>query len=400
MTQDDIETSASHTLTEAGSGRLHSVDILRALAALAVVLYHARKGFSISLHETFVTYGFPIWRPDILLSYANSIFAFGWLGVPVFFVLSGYCIHRGYAAKLARAGDAQLAVLSFYKRRFTRIYPVYLSALLLSGMVAFLTQSDRTFFPWLIDNLPQFFLNLMMGQELLTSAFGNNGVFWTLSIEFHLYLFYPVIFLLIRRFGPLCALSVTAAISFATACLYYGFDLSRLFIHAKGNSPLFLSHLFLWTSGTYLAEVHTGRAQAPTGAMWHLAWMSALVIAAILPQQASTAWAPIFLAVGGFGLVSVAMPAVQYLCRRDTTGVRALYLLGVASYSLYATHVPVFGIIKLVTGGYQSTSVFWVIGCVGIAISFALIFFQLIERHTIRVPVRSDSRTSKAAGIS
>ncbi|MEO7169586.1 MAG: acyltransferase [Sphingomonas sp.] len=386
MTQDHIETSAPHSLTEAGSRRVHSVDILRALAALAVVLYHARKGFSIGLQQMIATYGFPIWRPDILLSYASSIFAFGWLGVPVFFVLSGYCIHRGYAMKLARAGDTQLAVLSFYKRRFVRIYPVYLGALLLSGMVAFLTQTDRTFFPWLIDNFPQFLLNLMMGQELLTSSFGNNGVFWTLSIEFHLYLFYPVVFLLIRRFGPLHALGVTAAISLAIACLYCGFNLSRLFIHAKGNSPLFLSHLFLWTSGAYLAEIHTGRAQAPKGAMWHLTWMSALVIAAILPQPASAAWAPMFLAVGGFGLVSFAIPAVQYLCRRDTKNIRALYLLGVASYSLYATHVPVFGVIKLVTDGYQSASVLWVMGCVGIAISFALIFFQLIERHTIRAP--------------
>ncbi|MES1971793.1 MAG: acyltransferase [Pseudomonadota bacterium] len=372
------------TLAEAGDDRSHAIDILRALAALAVVIYHARKEFWVGMQETLSVHGLHSVRPDIWLSYASIVFSFGWMGVPIFFVLSGYCIHLGYATKLRRSTATALNVPSFYKRRFLRIYPVYVAALLLTAVVDYFAHPVPDLPGWVGANLSSFVLNLLMMQELFVSCFGSNGVFWTLSIEFHLYLFYPVLFLLFRRYGPGLALAFSAAVSVLTGFAYWAFDLQHLFVHARGGSPLFTSHLFLWTAGAYLAEIKVGRAAAPRGLLWHLLWIAALIAGVILAARSSYAWSPIFLAIGAFGLVSVAIPAITRLCRRNSIGVRAFYLIGVASYSLYATHVPVFHAIKAMTGQYRSDTVLWAFACTVIAIGFSLLFFHLVERYTIR----------------
>ena len=119
------------TIADAANSRLHGIDILRALAALVVVLYHARTEFWIGLQQTYRIYGSHTVRPDIWLSYASIPFSLGWLGVPVFFVLSGYCIHLGVARKLTNDPGHRLDVRKFYIRRIVRIYPVYIAALLL-----------------------------------------------------------------------------------------------------------------------------------------------------------------------------------------------------------------------------------------------------------------------------
>ena len=379
-------TSGPPTLVEAGINRSHSIDVLRALAALAVVFYHARAEFWVGLRETYSTYGIRTIRPDIWLSYGSGIFSLGWLGVPIFFVLSGYCIHLGFATKLKTAPATTLNLRTFYKRRFLRIYPVYVAAMLLTALVDYSAQTGQSPAAWINANLSTFLFNLLMAQELFVSTFGSNGVFWTLSIEFHLYLFYPVMFLIFRRHGPGRALAVAAGISVLTGCAYWAFDLSRIFVHAWGGSPLFTSHLFLWTAGAYLAEIKVGRAPALRGPFWHVAWIAALIVGIILQQRAAFEWSPLFLAVGAAGLVGVAIPSIGYLCRRDTIGVRTFYLIGVASYSLYATHVPVFHAIQAATSNYRSGSILWACACSGIAIAFSLLFFHLVERYTIRAP--------------
>ena len=386
------------TLIEAGFDRLHSIDILRALAALAVVVYHARAEFWVGLRETYRVFGWHSLRPDIWLSYGSIVFSLGWLGVPIFFVLSGYCIHRSFATKLRHAPETRMVVASFYKRRFLRIYPVYVGALLLTAIVDCFITPEPTLSAWANANLANLALNLLMAQELFVRTFGSNGVFWTLSIEFHLYLFYPLLFLVFRRYGPNRALAFAAGVSLLTAILYSALDLSAVFVHATGGSPLFTSHLFLWTSGAYLAEIHAGRATAPRGIVWHLAWSAALIAGILLQEKGIYGWSPMFLAVGASGLVSVAIPAIRYLCRRDTMIVRAFYLTGVASYSLYATHVPVFQAIKAATADYRSMSVLWALACSGAAIAFAFLFFHMVERHTIRSPSRAQKTPDQPAG--
>lgn len=98
--------------------RLHSLDWIRGLAALAVVLYHAEASARQYLPALPPPPpGDPGW------------FGYGWIGVPVFFVLSGYVIPQSLQQRGRSPG-------SFLAGRFWRLYPTYLAlTLLLLGLL-------------------------------------------------------------------------------------------------------------------------------------------------------------------------------------------------------------------------------------------------------------------------
>ena len=139
-------------------------------------------------------------------------------------------------------------------------------------------------------------------------------------------------------------------------------------------------------AGVYLAEIKVGRAVAPRGWIWHIIWPTSLIVGIVLQQRLAFGGSPLFLAVGAGGLVQVALPTIGFFARKSALISKVFYTVGVASYSLYATHVPVFHAIKLLTGGSRADSVLWALACTGIAIGFSLIFFQIVERHTLRMP--------------
>src|SRR5262245_56509460 len=98
-------------------GRLVSVDMLRALAALAVVISHVPLGVDeTTAHGKLLAAGLRMGR----------------LGVPLFLVLSGFCIHLAAARGLTRPEGPRADWVGFWKRRWWRLYPAYLAAILVS----------------------------------------------------------------------------------------------------------------------------------------------------------------------------------------------------------------------------------------------------------------------------
>src|SRR5687768_18528865 len=117
--------------------RLRGIDALRGAAALGVVLYHAVEQGQHVLPNNIFQY------PVRVVQFASS---FGYIGVFLFFVISGFCIHLQWA-KSRVTNPQPIRFGAFWKRRIRRLYPPYLIAIFLFlAMGAFSVGIDVTHF--------------------------------------------------------------------------------------------------------------------------------------------------------------------------------------------------------------------------------------------------------------
>lgn len=138
------------------------------------------------------------------------------LAVESFFIVSGFLIFMSY--------ERSTSLKSYAIKRFRRIYPAYLTVIVLSAITLFFisTQSFQDYFSliwakFIITNLS--FLNFM--QPGLPGVFETNkftainGALWTLKIEVMFYLSVPIFVWLFRRYSTLKTLTLTYCLSVA-----------------------------------------------------------------------------------------------------------------------------------------------------------------------------------------
>src|ERR1041384_299606 len=102
--------------------RLRGIDALRGAAALGVVFYHAVEQGPKVLPNNLLQY------PICLVQFGSS---FGYIGVFLFFVISGFCIHLQWARAKAAGVEPEIRFGAFWQRRIRRLYPPYIITLLL-----------------------------------------------------------------------------------------------------------------------------------------------------------------------------------------------------------------------------------------------------------------------------
>ena len=175
---------------------LHS---LRGIAACSVLIFHWEQFFPAS----------GVWLqqsvPANTLLDPTIYIGFGWMGVPLFFILSGWLL----GGQLIHADVTPGYLRHFWTRRFLRIYPAVwaelLILLLLAGLIpGLITQASY-------DTLHlQFLLWLNLPPAMATPM---NLVWWTLPVELGFYLFLPLIAWITSRIGWWQALSVALALT-------------------------------------------------------------------------------------------------------------------------------------------------------------------------------------------
>jgi peptidoglycan/LPS O-acetylase OafA/YrhL len=148
--------------------RQPGLDLLRALAIVVVVIYHA------------ALFGFKL--PD-------RVDRFGWIGVDLFFVLSGYLIGGQLLASLARSNGISLG--RFFARRAFRIMPAYFVVL----AVYFLLPSWREY-PDMAQSVWKFLLSVQNIALHGGTAFSHA---WSLAVEDQFYLALPFLLLFLFR---------------------------------------------------------------------------------------------------------------------------------------------------------------------------------------------------------
>jgi peptidoglycan/LPS O-acetylase OafA/YrhL len=151
--------------------KFYGLDHLRALAIILVFLFH----------YYILTHGEPSWLPDLA--------SFGWTGVDLFFVLSGFLISLQLFTQV-KAGQKISFKVFFLKRAF-RIIPAFLVTIALYFCIPFFREKE---------SLPPLWKFLTFTQNLGLDL-RTNGTFshaWSLCVEEHFYLFLPLILILLQ----------------------------------------------------------------------------------------------------------------------------------------------------------------------------------------------------------
>jgi peptidoglycan/LPS O-acetylase OafA/YrhL len=362
---------------DGSQGYRADIDGLRALSVLAVILCHA----------------------------GVAPLSGGYVGVDVFFVISGYLITRLLLAGRQQAPGAQLA--DFYARRARRILPALLVMLWISGAIAWLL-----YFP---DALRRFGDTAAWSGGMLAnvSAWRSGSYFdvlwttspllhlWSIAVEEQFYLLYPLALLGLTRLLPPRArvpvVALAAAASFAL-CVWASVWHPRINYY---SAPTRAWELLL---GALLAF---GLVAPPRNARVADA-LAALALAGIgaaaVTFDAHTAYpgaATLLPAAGAALLIVTGMmprpPAVNRLL-----SLRPLVFVGLISYSLYLWHVPVlvfFEYFHITPPGAADTALLLLaIGVLGL-LSWRFVEVPVRARRVLARPARFAALAGAACAL-
>lgn len=356
-------------MTERTSYHLQILDPMRGLAILLVLALHLAEPGTGS-------------GDSLIHGHLWPVLQHGYLGVQLFFVVSGYCMVAALYKTFGRPGGLR----GFLERRARRIFPPYWASLVLvvlmgGATIALLGTSADVVFPlrgweWLAN------VALLQGPLQAENA---NMVYWSLSIELQFYLVMAVTLLFGERWTEswLVVVSLVALLANTT--------------HALGGSDWILRYwhefacgiaAFYWITGS-----NRWRVTPYALLLIALASANASVLehgAATLPDGVFIPGVKVLFSVG-VGLVLVGL---SHFDQRLMTMplAKVLARVGLMSYSLYLTHVPVatrvFNLGRRVTG---LEGLWWFVYfglALVITLSFGWFFFRVCERPWLNSPAR------------
>ncbi len=348
-TEPSPEAAAETPKSAAPRVHLAYLDGLRGLCALAIVLGHAGDGGS-----HFAKRGGLLGR---LAGLFFGLTTYAGYAVPIFIVLSGYCL----MLPVARAEDGQIprGIGDFFKRRARRIFPPYYAALALSLALIALTAGWRAALrhDWLDQTLPAFTPGVVVSHLLLAHNLSDawihkiDGPMWSVATEWQIYFVFPFLLLpLWRRFGLLTALLAAFVLG----------NLPHFLLHKALDSacPWYVGLFALGMAGALInfsprEPYLSWRRRIPWGAL--AVGLYALFIAAFALKPARLTY-PFYIMDTLFGAATACLLIACTRCLTDPTpGRRPLTLrvleargvvaLGIFSYSLYLIHYPVLYLI-------------------------------------------------------
>lgn len=172
----------------ADNQRMYSLDVLRGVAALVVVLWHWQHFF---FAETYAPQNFDS-SEQPLFSIFSVFYTHGSLAVELFFCISGFIFFSLYSKSVLQK---KTTALHFFVRRFSRLYPLHIATFLITAIlqVAYLRLNDHYFvYPfndWYHALLNVFFVSAW-GFE---TGWSFNAPVWSVSVEVLLYLLFFIV---------------------------------------------------------------------------------------------------------------------------------------------------------------------------------------------------------------
>lgn len=291
----------------------HWVDLLRGIAALAVLVCHYRWFYAIGLGD---------WRTDVQLPLYSILWPFyehGGIAVQLFWCLSGFVFAVAYDEKHVVARD-------FWIHRIARLYPLHLATLLIItglesvslGLYGRLTIEPNFDFQ-------HFLAHLFFASNWFTMEPSFNGPIWSVSVEVLIYFAFLAYLLLVRP------KRLTAI----------GLSLIGMAIAVATGNPI-AQCLGLFFVGVTLATIRDGLS------FWMTAAIAAmLILLAIAMSLVGEGRHVHTLMVYVGGPIAIALFAAA---DARTTLPRRFRWIGLSTYSIYLLHMPVIIFFRVVFG--------------------------------------------------
>ena len=147
----------------------------------------------------------------LVLLFHSGVFGAGWVGVWIFFVISGFVIAGARIGEAASSLSFRERFLDFLSRRAFRIFPLYALIILMGAVATAVTGELGDQYLLQLASLSTFTFNLLRMWSEYTHSFWS-GHLWSLSTEQQFYLLFPVVFFLTpRRWLPAVLIGVVLA---------------------------------------------------------------------------------------------------------------------------------------------------------------------------------------------
>lgn len=370
-------TTNSSSVTQIGEKhKLHGLDHLRALAIVSVLCFH------------YQFFGHPDWE-------RGRIAGFGWTGVDLFFVLSGFLI-AGQLFETVAHGKA-ISLRSFFIKRFFRIIPPYLVVLLLYIFIPTVREWGHLSPLW-----KYFTFMLNFGQDL--SKYGTFSHAWSLCIEEQFYLLLPLVFcafLFFKAGKKSVYLIVLLFLAGFIARLLSWKYFAAPYLQADDFSARWNEFVYYPTYnrldgllvGVSVAGLFTFYPKTKRLVNKWCYWILALgVFMLIASFELCKVYASYNTAIFGFPIISVAYGLVLtafvsprcvfYRVKSKITG-----LIATLSYAIYLSHKIVIHLVQtqIERFGYDKNSVFAMVICIVCVLLAALLIRYLIEKPALKM---------------
>ena len=355
--------------------RLYGLDHLRALAILFVFLFH----------YFILSNGQPNWLPDVA--------GFGWTGVDLFFVLSGFLIASELFKQIKN--EQKISFKRFFIKRFFRIIPAYLFTVLLYFSFPFFREKEQLRPLWN-------FLTFTQNFGLNLKDYGTFSHCWSLCVEEHFYLILPLILILLQTNRRMKKGYWLLILLFVSGFVIRAYSYQHFYVPFANatNSGIYWYKYIYYPTYNRLDGLLTGVAIAAIyqflpewwkrisryGNLFIIAGLSILTAAYFLCEDTMAFSASVFgfpVIAAGYGLLVAG--AVSPSCFLYKWKSKATTTIATLSYALYLTHKGIIHITHQLLQQFHINSNLLLLICMTTCLGFAYLVNSIIEKPFMKL---------------